>query len=46
MQRPGTDVRSAGALHNSGVAAFADIMMRRLDSVSPSPVSRLPDIVR
>ena len=46
MQRPGTDVRSAGALHDFGVAAFADTTMCRLHSVSRSPVSRLPGIVR
>ncbi len=46
MQRPGTDVRSAGILHDVGAAACAETAICRLDIVLPAQVSRLPGVVR
>jgi|SwirhisoilCB3_FD_contig_31_13520961_length_269_multi_1_in_0_out_0_1 hypothetical protein len=46
MQRPGTDVRNAGTLHDRGAAACAETTTCRLDIVLPAHVSRLPGVVR
>lgn len=46
MQRPGTDVRSAGTLHDFGATACTEATIHRLDIVLPAQVSRLPGVVR
>ena len=46
MQRPGTDVRSAGTLHDCGAAACAETTACRLDTGLSAHVPRLPGVVR